>query len=75
LAGDGRRQAPRAVLAEGLLAEQLARSAHAALVAEGAITNLLSITSSSALVDHAEITYRSYLELLTGVGAPAEACV
>jgi pyrroloquinoline quinone (PQQ) biosynthesis protein C len=51
------------------------RSAHAALVAEGAITNLLSITSSSALVDHAEITYRSYLELLTGVDALAEARV
>jgi hypothetical protein len=51
------------------------RSAHAALVAEGAITNLVSITSSSALVDHAEITYRSYLELLTGVDALAEACV
>jgi pyrroloquinoline quinone (PQQ) biosynthesis protein C len=51
------------------------RSAHAALVAEGAITNLLPITSSSALVDHAELIYRSYLDLLTGVGALAEACV
>jgi pyrroloquinoline quinone (PQQ) biosynthesis protein C len=51
------------------------RSAHAALVAEGAITNLLPITSSSALVDHAEITYRSYLELLAGVDALAEARV
>ena len=51
------------------------RSAYAALVAEGAITNLLPITSSSALVDHAEITYRSYLELLSGVDALAEACV
>ena len=51
------------------------RSAHAALVAEGAITNLLPITSSSALVDHAELIYRSYLDLLTGVGALAEARV
>jgi pyrroloquinoline quinone (PQQ) biosynthesis protein C len=51
------------------------RSAHAALVAEGAITNLLPITSSSALVDHAEIIYRSYLDLLTGVDAFAEARV
>ena len=51
------------------------RSTHAALVAEGAITNLLPITSSSALVDHAELIYRSYLDLLTGVGALAEACV
>ena len=51
------------------------RSAHAALVADGAITNLLPITSSSALVDHAELIYRSYLDLLTGVGALAEAGV
>jgi pyrroloquinoline quinone (PQQ) biosynthesis protein C len=51
------------------------RSAHAALVAEGAITNLVPITSSSALVDHAELIYRSYLDLLTGVGALAEARV
>src|SRR5262249_26734439 len=45
------------------------RSAHAALVAESAIADLLPITSSSALVDHAELIYRSYLDLLTGVGA------
>ena len=51
------------------------RSAHAALVAECAIANLLPITSSSAVVDHAELIYRSYLDLLTGVGALAEACV
>lgn len=51
------------------------RAAHAALVADGAITNLLPITSSSALVDHAELIYRSYLDLLTGVGALAEARV
>lgn len=51
------------------------RSAHAALVTEGALTNLLPITSSSALVDHAELIYRSYWDLLTGVGALAEARV
>ena len=51
------------------------RSSHAALVSEGAITNLLPITSSSALVDHAELIYRSYLDLLTGVSALAEARV
>jgi pyrroloquinoline quinone (PQQ) biosynthesis protein C len=51
------------------------RSAHAALVAEGALSNLLPITSSSALVDHADLIYRSYLDLLTGVDAFAEARV
>lgn len=51
------------------------RASHTASVAEGAIANLLPITSSSALVDHAELIYRSYLDLLTGVGALAEACV
>ncbi|MGZ4196187.1 MAG: thiaminase II/PqqC family protein [Solirubrobacteraceae bacterium] len=51
------------------------RAAWAALVAEGALVNLLPITSSSALVDHADLIYRSYLDLLTGVDAFAEARV
>lgn len=48
------------------------RSAEAALTAQAALTSLLPLASTSALVDHAELIYRSYLDLLRGVQMLAE---
>jgi pyrroloquinoline quinone (PQQ) biosynthesis protein C len=43
------------------------RGTHDAAVAQGGLTSLLPVTSPLALVCHAELAYRSYLELLDGV--------
>ncbi|HEY2601774.1 MAG TPA: hypothetical protein VGI67_09470 [Thermoleophilaceae bacterium] len=43
------------------------RSADAALTAEAGLTGLLPIASPADLVGHAELAYRSYVDLLSGV--------